>query len=178
MADRPDGGTGPRRGRPPGEDPRQGRPSAEDSPRGKPPTEDSRRPTLAVDLDGTIARWAPGGFPEIGEPVEGARYFLQLLRREGWKIIVHTCRAGPDQEGAVARWLQAHDIPYDEINHNPDYPWATAKPVADVYLDDRGVSFRGDWQEAYQKIQELWHRRGREGYGREARPGPGSSDRE
>ena len=120
-----------------------------------------RQPTLVVDFDGTIAQWAPGGFPAIGEPIEGAEYFLSLLKSEGWKIIVYSCRCGPELEAAMAEWLETNDIPYDEINVNSSYPWAAGKPVGDIYLDDRGISFQGDWREAYQKVQEFVHLRGR-----------------
>ena len=60
----------------------------------------------------------------------------------------------------MARWLEEHNVPFDEINHNSDYPWATGKPVGDVYLDDRGVRFEGRWDAAYQKVQELLHAAG------------------
>jgi len=116
-----------------------------------------RPPVLVVDFDGTIADWAPSGYPDIGKPIEGAHRFLRLLRGEGWRIIVHSCRTGSKHEAAMAKWLDDNEIPYDEINHNSAYPWAEGKPVGDVYLDDRGVRFEGRWDAAYQKVQELLH---------------------
>ncbi len=116
-----------------------------------------RPPVLVVDFDGTIALWAPSGYPDIGEPIEGAHRFMRLLKSEGWKIVINSCRSGSDHEARMARWLEDHNIPYDEINHNSDYPWAAGKPVGDVYLDDRGVRFEGRWDAAYQKVQELLH---------------------
>ncbi len=123
-------------------------------------TDPERPPVLVVDFDGTIAEWAPSGYPDIGKPIEDADRFLQLLKSEGWKIIINSCRDGDDDEAAMAKWLQANEIPYDEINHNSSYPWAKGKPVGDVYLDDRGLRFEGRWDAAYQKIQELMHREG------------------
>jgi len=123
-------------------------------------TDPKRPPVLVVDFDGTIAEWAPSGYPDIGNPIDGAQRFLHLLKSEGWRIIINSCRNGDDQEAAMAKWLQAHEIPYDEINHNSSYPWAEGKPVGDVYLDDRGVRFEGQWDTAYQKVQELLHLEG------------------
>ncbi len=116
-----------------------------------------RAPILVVDFDGTIAHWGSTGYPDIGEPIEGAHRFLRLLKGEGWKIIINSCRSGDDHEARMTRWLEENNIPFDEINRNSDYPWATGKPVGDVYLDDRGVRFEGRWDGAYQKVQELLH---------------------
>jgi len=119
-----------------------------------------RPPVLVVDFDGTIAQWGPSGYPEIGKPLQGAQRFLNLLKGEGWKIVINSCRSGPEHEAAMRRWLEDNEIPFDEINHNSDYPWAGGKPVGDVYLDDRGVRFEGRWDAAYQKVQELLHLEG------------------
>ncbi|MDA2917872.1 hypothetical protein MYX64_13710, partial [Nitrospinae bacterium AH_259_B05_G02_I21] len=66
-------------------------------------------------------------------------------------------------EGGRSAWFgdQEHESPFDEINRNSDYPWALGKPVGDIYLDDRGMRFDGDWRQAYQKVQEFLHLRGR-----------------
>ena len=123
-------------------------------------TDPKRPPVLVVDFDGTIAQWAPSGYPDIGKPLEGSRRFLRLLKSEGWKIIINSCRHGAEHEAAMAKWLQSNEIPYDEINRNSSYPWAKGKPVGDVYLDDRGVRFEGRWDTAYQRVQELLHLEG------------------
>ena len=123
-------------------------------------TDPKRPPVLVVDFDGTIAQWAASGYPNIGKPIEGSHRFLRLLKSEGWKIIINSCRNGAEHEAAMAKWLQSNEIPYDEINHNSSYPWAEGKPVGDVYLDDRGVRFEGRWDTAYQRVQELLHLEG------------------
>ena len=53
---------------------------------------------------------------------------------------MHTTR-GPEE---VAGYLAKNEIPHDEINSNRDYQTAGAKPVADVYWDDRAVRYSGD----------------------------------
>jgi hypothetical protein len=100
----------------------------------------SRR-TIAVDFDGVIAEYdgykGPGVF---GDPRQDVREALRELRAEGWKIIIHTTRG----ELEIADYLKQHTIPFDEINQNSDYKTAGPKPVADLYWDDRAVSYSGN----------------------------------
>ena len=48
---------------------------------------------------------------------------------------------------ALEKWLKDHKIAYDYINENPDQPDDSkgGKLIADIYLDDRGMTFRGRW---------------------------------
>ena len=49
-------------------------------------------------------------------------------------------------EGDLGSYLKEHNITYDYINENPGQPDGTSgKIMADVYLDDRGICFRGRW---------------------------------
>ena len=42
--------------------------------------------------------------------------------------------------------MKEHNIAYDYINENPTQPDNTSgKIIADVYLDDRGICFKGRW---------------------------------
>ena len=55
---------------------------------------------------------------------------------------------------ALRNFLKENDICFDYINHNPHQPAGSdqGKIIADVYLDDRGICFTGDWNEAVQQI--------------------------
>lgn len=99
-------------------------------------------PTVAVDLDGTLAQEMEPFDPEqIGEPRKGARKWMKKFKDAGARIIIFTVRG---DEEMVADWLQDHDIPYDFINYNPDQPEGSSdKVIADVYWDDRAVSAKG-----------------------------------
>ena len=109
--------------------------------------------TVCVDLDGVLARRSVGhaGHLVIGEPVDGAREFLQQLSAKA-KIIIYTARFGglgkqsknsaagardmAELTDAISQWLTTHDLNYDEI-------WSdTGKPVASAYVDDRAVACR------------------------------------
>lgn len=109
-----------------------------------------RQLTLAVDLDGVIANydgWKERGV--IGEPRSDVVAALGLLKREGWKIIIHTTRGA----NHVVGYLQAAEVPYDEINMNSDYQNEGAKPVASVYWDDRALTYSGDAMRDLPKIR-------------------------
>jgi hypothetical protein len=96
-------------------------------------------PTLAVDLDGTLAEQEEPFDPEhIGKPRRGIKKWMKLIRDTGARIIIWTVRG--DKE-LVSTWLDKHAIPYDYINENPDQPEdGSGKIIADVYFDDRAVS--------------------------------------
>ena len=103
-------------------------------------------PTLAVDFDGTIAYYR--GYAGRGvflDPIPGAATALQRLKAQGWDIVVFTCRTEEDE---LRAYLNAHDIPFDAINVGMDPAMeCSGKVYADIYLDDRAVTFR-DWASA------------------------------
>lgn len=100
---------------------------------------------VCVDLDGTIAHYQ-GWVSEtdFGEPIEGVQEAFAKLQSAGWKIIIFTTRGNQE---LVRNYLTSHSIPFDHINLNPDQPEnaGSGKPIADVYVDDRGLQFNGDW---------------------------------
>lgn len=107
--------------------------------------------TICIDFDGVLATydgWKGRG--EIGEPISGASEATQTLKKEGYTIIIFTTRNGED----IKKWLDKNKISYDYINENPDQPKNTneGKPIADIYLDDRAVCFRGNWEWALRDI--------------------------
>lgn len=55
-----------------------------------------RRYILAVDFDGTIC---DDLFPGIGPPRANVIVAMRALRREGWEIVIHTCRANRSRIG-------------------------------------------------------------------------------
>lgn len=66
-----------------------------------------------------------------------------ILKQKGWTIIIFTTRK---KTSKLEKWLKEHNIVYDYINENPNQPKNTSgKIIADVYLDDRGICFRGRW---------------------------------
>lgn len=105
----------------------------------------NRALTIVVDFDDTLVSFSDEqGF----YPLPGAAEAMHDLRERGHKIIVYSCRfAIANKKGRlreetrfVTQLLTDFGIEFDEL-HIED------KPVADFYIDDRAVTFSGDWQE-------------------------------
>jgi len=112
--------------------------------------------TLAIDFDGTIAE---DSFPEVGEIISGAAYFIDQLYGDGHKVIINTCRTGR-YEGMAEDFLNEHSIPYHYINSNlPEkiqaYGQDCRKISADVYIDNRNVGGLPTWGEIYFEVSKL-----------------------
>ena len=120
-------------------------------------------PIIAVDLDGTIIH---NEYPDLGEPIEGAREALNTLKAYGYKIAIWTCRTNEED---VREHLMKHDIPFDAINDNSaitdedmeKYGFDDSRKIgADLYIEDKGLTFNGDWDEVLQKFKESWYNDG------------------
>ncbi|MCA9194206.1 MAG: hypothetical protein KDB03_20700 [Planctomycetales bacterium] len=110
----------------------------------------TRRRTICLDFDGVIHSYRSGwqGHEIIPDPpIHGCEIAISKLR-EHYRVVVHSARCAT-QEGreAIARWLKQHRIEVDEICEH--------KPPAFVYLDDRAITFRGNWIEAISEISDF-----------------------
>lgn len=117
-----------------------------------------RQMTIAVDLDGTLAKPGPFKGPDhFYLPRRGAAKFMKGLKAKGHRVIINTCRG--DKE-SIEEWLNEHGIPYDHVNDNPDQPDGTSdKIVADAYVDDRAVHADGDWSRIIDDIESRLEQR-------------------
>ena len=112
---------------------------------------------IAVDFDGTIVE---DRYPAIGAPVPGAIETLKKLRKEGYQLVLWTCRTGRQLAEAV-KFCAENGIRFDTINDNlrcriVAYGGSDPRKVgADIYIDDRGLVKLPDWEEIYRII----HRR-------------------
>lgn len=92
--------------------------------------------------------------------VDGAAEAMQYLHSRGHTLILHTTRPITEK---LKGWLAVHGIPIDYFNENPNRV-ATGqvdprKPIADLYVDDRGMTFSGNWASTIHQIetfQEWW----------------------
>lgn len=104
------------------------------------------KPAILVDIDGTLAHYKEGEHDRpIGEPLDGALAAMELLSQE-YRIIIHTSRPAH----LTLPWLDHHGFPYD--GYNP-------KPIAVMILDDRALTFEGNWAKTLRKVEsfEPWH---------------------
>ena len=101
---------------------------------------------LAIDLDDTIhdTQNVKPGY-KMGMPVKYAQEALRDLSRDGHTIIIHTIWATSDQKTqAIRDWLVYFKIPFDDV--------VAVKPMADMYIDDKGYHFQGNWMQSYLDI--------------------------
>ena len=108
--------------------------------------------TVCIDIDGTICHFINWQGPEVfGDVLPGAVENIRKLKESGCFIIIYTTRA---DKHVIAKFLSKNGIPYDAINENPNQPQNAkgGKPIADVYIDDRNVSFNGNWTKTYKEV--------------------------
>ena len=110
---------------------------------------------IAVDFDGTIVTHK---YPEIGDPIPGAMSVLRQLIRDGHKLILWSVREGALLDEAVD-YCKEHGVTFYAVNR--DYPEEqkgdegfTRKLKADVFIDDRNIGGRLDWELVYKMISE------------------------
>lgn len=107
--------------------------------------------TYAFDFDGVIAKYE--GFVSVdhtGEPIHEVVEAIRKLKKNGHNILIHSTRS----DELLKDYCLRHDIPFDYINHNPNYKLKNpGKPVAYVYVDDRAVRYKG--QSSDELVDEL-----------------------
>jgi len=98
--------------------------------------------TLAIDFDYTIhdnAHPVPGR--KMGPPMPGAKEALELFKRHGHEIIIHSC----NNPRVIRDWMLYWQVPFDSIWTEP------GKPIADFYIDDRAFRFTS-WSQTLEDI--------------------------
>lgn len=121
------------------------------------------KPVIVVDFDGTIT---DTHYPHTGKPQAGVKDSLQKLRDMGFAIRVLSCRTSPElhpegtrglrqriqQQMLIVEYLSKFEIPFDEVVLGD-------KPVAEAYIDDRGINHNGDWNETLDNTLKLLTRK-------------------
>jgi hypothetical protein len=89
----------------------------------------------------------------MGPPLAGARDACWTLHRQGHDLVIHTARVRSiDQTRHVYDWLKFFDFPPLLV--------LPTKPVADVYVDDRGLHHES-WADtllALRALDQPWRR--------------------
>lgn len=107
------------------------------------------KPILCLDFDGVIHSYVSGwkGTSVIpDETVPGAIVFMHSAL-DVFRVAVYSSRSNQDG-GIVAmkKWLKFWAVVYyDNLNWLDKIEWPTEKPPALVTIDDRALTFNGDW---------------------------------
>ncbi len=110
---------------------------------------------VIIDFDGTLCKFA---FPEVGTVEPDVKAALEILKAKGYTIKIHSCRTATYWGNVFERckhidliheFLTINEIPFDEIILD----WSMDKPIADVYIDDRGVRYEGNWMEIARALE-------------------------
>jgi phosphoglycolate phosphatase-like HAD superfamily hydrolase len=104
---------------------------------------DDSRLIVCVDLNGVLDSYAGWRGPQHWDPPRaGAADFLRELRARGYRVVIHTTRWRDD----AVEWLARHalgDLVDDVTNE---------KVAAHVFIDDRAVCFRGDFEQTLREV--------------------------
>jgi hypothetical protein len=98
---------------------------------------------ICLDFDGVLAihgRWTTP--VEVHRDLHPDALLWVTRMLEHWRIAVHSCRSetGAGRE-AMRAWLGLHGFPVDRM----EFP--ESKPLAMLYIDDRGLRFEGIFPE-------------------------------
>lgn len=111
---------------------------------------------MCWDFDGTIHKYSAGWVGETPAdelPIVGVAATMALFHSKGFDQVVLSARAatGPGRVGII-EWLRKHDLLsyISLVTH--------VKPQAIAYIDDRGVSFDGDWKPVVEAVHRLAER--------------------
>jgi len=102
--------------------------------------------TVALDFDGvmnTYDGWKGEDF--LFDPRPGLKEFLVELKKEGYRCVIYSTRT-PEK---IEAWLEQHGLRklVGKVSNQ--------KPMAHVYLDDRGLTFKGDFNKALGDIKSF-----------------------
>lgn len=97
--------------------------------------------TIGVDFDGVLNSYLTRvgldkQFLLPDPPVPGALEWVEEMLQY-FNVVVFTCRVfSPEGKDAVIKWLHRHHFPPLEVTGE--------KPIASLYIDDRGFLFLGN----------------------------------
>ena len=109
--------------------------------------------TVCLDFDGVLAYYTEWN-GKIGEPNSEGIKLARMLKKEGFEIVIQSCRWHSDFEDSsnksheVIEWLLEHEVPFDRLEYG-------SKAFANVYVDDRAAHFplnQGPAKDVFEKI--------------------------
>ena len=93
--------------------------------------------TYCFDMDGVICNIDNDDYSKR-TPKHKTIGIMQCIKSMKHTIIIHTGRH-LNHMVATQEWLKENEVPHDHLQFG--------KPVADVYIDDKGMRFTDKWNE-------------------------------
>lgn len=123
------------------------------------------KPTLLLDFDGCIHRYSKGwqGGKIYDPPVEGF-FEWALEAKKYFRLVIYSTRSDSHKNiKPMKDWLHVHLVDWhwkkDNIPPLPleptDFEFVIKKPPALVSIDDRAITFKGDWSAEELKPENL-----------------------
>jgi hypothetical protein len=116
---------------------------------------------ILIDFDNTIV---VERYPNVGEPVSGAKDTINWLYDLGHTIIIWSCREGKYQDDAID-YLVEEGIHFHYFNQNcperiKEYGWDSRKIGCDLMIDDRSIFSKAmgdvvDWEFVRDTLETL-----------------------
>ena len=119
--------------------------------------------TICIDFDGVLHSYVKfKGVDVFDDALPEAANAVKYLRSRGHTLILHTTRPITDK---LRKWLEDHGMVFDYFNENPHTATGQTdprKPLADMYIDDRAIRFRGNWRETVSEVEAFtpWYKKG------------------
>lgn len=118
-----------------------------------------KKATVSIDFDGVINSYK-SGFIAIDKlpdpPVDGALEFIQSLINGGYRVAIFSTRnALAEGRLAIMKYMRQHGLPNNVVD---ELEFPSEKPIAKLYIDDRGFHFTG----VFPTLEEIenfvpWH---------------------
>ena len=106
---------------------------------------------VSIDFDAVLAEYEGFKGPMVvGKPIKGAKKFINAVRTSGFTPVIFTTRDVRLIEG----WLVKNNFPKIEVTNN--------KFPSVVYIDDRSIQFKGDYDKLFcdmKKFDVYWRKK-------------------
>ena len=111
------------------------------------------KPILCLDFDGVLHSYTSGwkgADVVLDPPVPGAIAFLREAVKH-FRVAIFSSRSCQEGGGAAMREWLGYWVAMDRLDDHEDLAWAgaiewpTEKPPALVTIDDRAITFTGQW---------------------------------